>query len=263
MRRFNSSRQILATMLAAAAAAAVTPAGCGADDVAPEPTANLGKFALPLTTQANGHTYRLRNVYVVISGPQYTQLFDGGDPTQTALSATLTTGAYTAYLYGGWSLERDDGTGNFSPVVASLASSSAVSFTIFNAATSTVSFQFQTDGVIVTVGSGGLRVTATVDEVGAACTPFGTDCGEGSWCPPTTLTGAARACLPQGATPLGSPCSAPTECLANASCFELGAGPVCAALCPASQFDGPCDGGGTCQALDAEYGVCRPAVPTP
>ena len=262
MHRFISSWQIMAAMLSAAAA--VSPAGCGSDAAAPAQPQELGQISLPLTTQANGHTYRLRNVFVVISGPQYTQLFDGGDPSQAALSATLTTGAYTAYLYGGWSLERDDGTGNFWPVMANLASSSAVWFTIFNGATSTVSYQFQTDGVVVTIGSGALRVTATVDEVGAACTPFGSDCGEGSWCPPTTLTGTARACIPEGATPLGSPCATPTECLANASCFDLGAGPVCAALCPSSQFDSPCDGaGGVCQALGTEYGVCRPAAGTP
>jgi len=261
MHRFMSSWQILATMLAAAAA--VTPAGCGAEVAAPAQPEELGEIALRLTTQANDHTYRLRNVFVAIYGPQYTQLSDGGDPSQTALSATLATGNYTAYLYGGWSLERDDGAGNFLSVMASLASSSAVEFTIFNGATSTVSYQFQTDGVIVTVGSGGLRVTATVSEVGAACTPFGNDCGEGTWCPPTTLTGMARACIATGATPLGSLCASPTECVANASCFELGAGPVCAALCPSTQFDSPCEGGGTCQAMGAEYGVCRPVEPTP
>jgi hypothetical protein len=263
MHRSISSWQILATTLAAAAA--VTPGGCGVEGAAPPQPEELGEISLPLTTQANDHTYRLRNVFIAISGPQYTQLFDGGDPNQTALSATLTTGNYQAFLYGGWGLERDDGTGNFLPVMASLASSPAIGFTIFNGATSTVSYQFQTDGVIVTVGSGGLRVTATVSEVGAACTPFGTDCGEGAWCPPTTLTGAARACIPAGATPLGSSCATPTECVANASCFDLGAGPVCAALCPSTQFDGPCDAGGTCQAIGAEYGVCRPveADPTP
>jgi hypothetical protein len=261
MHRFIPSRQILAVTFAATAAA--TPAGCGSESVAPEQPGELGTIALPLTTQANGNSYRLRNVYVVIAGPQFVQLFDGGDPSQTALTATLTTGSYTAYLYGGWTLERDDGSGNFSPVVANLASSSAVGFTIFNGATSTVSYQFQTDGVIVTVGSAQLRVTATVNEVDAACTPFGAGCGEGFWCPPTTLTGMARACIPAGATPVGSPCADPTECVSNASCFDLGTGPVCAALCPSSQFDAACDGGGTCRALGAEYGVCGPADPVP
>ena len=238
-----------------------TPAGCGSEGPAPEPDGPVGTVALPLLTQTNGHTYRLRNPFVLISGPTFTQLFDD-DPDETALSATLSTGTYTAFLLNGWTLERDDGTGNFAPVVATLASSSSVGFTIFNGTTSTISFAFQTDGVIVTVGSGALRVTATVDEIGASCTPFGADCSAGAWCPPTTLTGAARACIVGGATPIGAACASPIGCVAGASCFDLGSGPVCAALCPPAQFDQACDGGGLCQAINAEYGVCQPTAPT-
>lgn len=268
-RNFGSRRALTALgALMLAVAAAVSPAGCAADDHAPASGAavdeEVGVIALPLTTQVNGHTYRLRNVSLYISGPQSTYLYDSGDSAQTAISTTLPTGTYYAYLYDGWRLERDDGTGAFWPVVANRLSGPA-SFTIFNGATSTLSYQFQTDGVIVTVGSGQLRVTAGVQEIPAVCTPFGTDCGDGAWCPPTTLTAMARACVAAGATPVGSRCASPTECVANASCFDLGEGPVCAALCPPAQFDGPCSDASTvCQAAaGAEFGVCRPAGPAP
>lgn len=254
-------------VLAAGAAAALS-SGCASDDHGPAAgrTAGeeVGTIALPLVAQANGHAYRLRNVFINIWGPQPTQLYDSGASVQTALSATLTTGAYTAYLYDGWTLERDDGTGAFWPVMARRLSSPDVAFTIFNGTTSTVSYQFETDGVIVTVGSGQVRITAGIQEIPAVCAPFGTECGDGAWCPPTTLTARARACVVAGATPVGAPCASPTECVANASCFDLGAGPVCAALCPPEQIGGPCsDAGSVCQAAGPDYGVCQPvAAPT-
>jgi hypothetical protein len=68
-----------------------------------------------------------------------------GDASQAALATTLATGTYTAFLCNGWRLERDDGNGTFAPVTASLASNPAVAFTIYNGATSTVSYEFQTD----------------------------------------------------------------------------------------------------------------------
>jgi hypothetical protein len=241
---------------------ATAPMGCGTEPRPAGGAGDLGTIALPLVTQTNGHTYRLSNVFVSISGPQFAQLFSTTDPNETSLSTTLQTGSYTAVLFGG-SLERDDGAGNFAAVSAMLVSNPAVGFTIFDGATTTVSYQFQTDGVIVTVGAGQLKVTATVDEIAAVCTPFGTDCPEGSWCPPTALTGSRRACVAAGSTALGQPCAGPADCVANASCFDLGEGPVCAALCPAADFDAGCPSGGTCQPAAPDYGVCRPSAANP
>src|SRR3954454_7573694 len=181
MRSSNVSVGVVAAFLFAAAA--MVPIACASPDT-PNRSGDVGTIALPLVTTTNGHTYRLRNVVISISGPQFTQLFSSADPNETTLSATLQTGSYSAFLFG-WTLERDDGAGNFAAVSATLVSSVAATFTTFNGATSTVSYQFQTDGVIVTVGAGQLRVTATVDETAAVCTPFGTDCLAGTWCPPT------------------------------------------------------------------------------
>lgn len=173
---------------------AVAPVACGTTrDDQPEPDPVRGAVALPLTTQTNGHVYRLRNPFVLISGPTSTQLWDSGDSSQPVLSATLDTGNYWAMLFDGWTLERDDGAGGFAAVHAELVSGSFVTFTIQNGATTTISYTFETDGVIVKVGMGSLRVDTKVDEVAAACTPFGTDCATGTWCPPTSLTGAPRA----------------------------------------------------------------------
>ena len=118
----------------------------------------------------------------------------------------------------------------FGPVPATLISPSAVNFTIFNGATSTVAYQFRTDGVIVRVGAGALRVKASVDEIQPVCTPFGSDCPDATWCPPAGLTGQPLACIAAGTTPVDSPCSGPADCVAGSACLDLGAGPFCTDL---------------------------------
>lgn len=246
-------RSLLVTCFAALLPSLVA---CGAEPSHADESARSGVMSLPLIASANGHKYRLSNTYVYISGPQSTQLFSSEDPNETALSATLQTGAYTAYLFS-WSLELDDGSGIFRPVQATLISSNAVGFSIYNGTTSTVSYQFRTDGVIVTVGSGALKVAVVVDEAPATCTPFSDDCGPDAWCPPTSLTGAPRACVAAGPVAIGEPCITPTECVANASCFDLGSGPVCAELCPLGSGEFSCASGGTCTAAGLDYGVCQ------
>ena len=232
-------------------------AGCSSKMPDEAETAASGTVSLPLTATSNGHTYRLSNAYVYLSGPQSTVLFSSSNPEEKVLSTSLQTGNYTAYLYN-WTLERDDGHGTFVPVQASLASSYAVGFSIFNGTTSTVSYQFSTDGVIVVVGSGRLNVAVTVDEHGAVCTPFADDCATGTWCPPTGLIGAPRACMPAGSLALGEPCASPTECVANSSCFDLGSGPQCVELCPLEAVGSACTAGGSCEESGPDYGVCRP-----
>jgi hypothetical protein len=233
-------------------------AGCSSKVPAEAESSTSGTVSLPLTASSNGHTYRLSNTYVYITGPQPTYLLSSNNPDEKVLTTSLQSGSYVAYLYG-WTLEQDNGHGSFLPVQASLVSSYAVPFTIFNGTSSTVSYQFSTDGVIVVVGSGKLNVAVNVEEHGAACTPFGDDCATGTWCPPTGLTGAPRACVNFGTLPLGEPCSSPTECVANSSCFDLGNGPKCTELCPLEAVGSECSAGGTCEESGPDYGVCRPA----
>ncbi|HEY8926937.1 MAG TPA: hypothetical protein VIU64_21290 [Polyangia bacterium] len=221
--------------------------------------------SLPLVTETGGHRYRLRNAAISISGPQYLQLATSDDPAETVLSASLPTGTYYAYLYSSWRLERDDGSGRFLPVQAEMLSSYYTSFSILNGATTTLGFRFRTDGVIVEVGAGQLKVNVSVEETSPICTPFATPdgCADGSWCPPTGLTALPRACVATGTIALGLPCLAALDCGRGAACIEGAAGPVCTALCPSSDDGLACATGGTCQAVRTDYGVCVPSSPEP
>jgi hypothetical protein len=210
---------------------------------------------MALTTTAGGATYRVVNLEVLIEGPSTQFLFES-NPAETVFTTTLTTGTYTSFLEN-WNLERDDGAGNFVPVMATLESNTVNSFTILNGTTTTLSYRFQTDGAIVTIGTGNLDVIVAVDQTTGACTPLGTDCPVGEWCPPTELTGASRACVPAGAVAVGQACANPSDCVVNASCFDLGAGPVCAALCGSNGFGVACTTGGVCASVTSGYGICE------
>jgi hypothetical protein len=214
----------------------------------------MGTVSMPLVTTVDEHTYRLSNAYIEIYGPTYAYLYPDDDPSQTVLSTTLQTGNYSAYLYN-WTLERADDSGNFGPVSATLVNYYN-SFSIYNGTTTTLVFEFETDGLIVTVGSGDLNVNVAVTEIQPVCVPLGSDCGSGAWCPPTGLTGFSVACVAAGAVEVGQPCSGPADCVANASCFDAGAGPVCVELCAKTGVGEDCASGGTCLECEADYGLC-------
>jgi hypothetical protein len=216
-----------------------------------------GTLSLPLVATAGAHTFHLQGS-MYVSGPVFAYLDLSGDSEM--ISTVLPAGDYSTYLYS-WSLTRDDGLGNFAPVNATLISSSSPSLSIFNQTTSTISFQFETDGQLVTVGSGSLHVDLDVNETPGACTPLGSDCPAGTWCAPPELTGAALRCIDEGPMPLGEACSSPSDCVGNSSCFDFGAGTRCVALCSSSDFGQSCVDGGTCTAQGVDYGVCSPSSP--
>jgi hypothetical protein len=228
--------------------------GCGSDASHHEESATTGTLSLPLLATAGAHTYRLQGG-LYVSGPSFVFLDVNADTT--VLTTTLQTGAYTANLYF-WTLTRDDGAGNFVPVSATLVSSGSPSFTIFNQTTTTVSFQFETDGQIVTVGAGQLNVDIGVHETPPVCALLGSDCPAGSWCAPTELTGAALSCIAAGAVAEGAACLSPLDCAENSSCFDFGSGAVCMRLCASADFNQPCSSGETCTPQGIDYGVCRP-----
>ena len=239
---------------------AASSGGCGGAE--PSPSAGggadeVGTISLPLITETDGHRYRLSQALLSVSGPQFIQLASSDDPGETALSATLQTGNYFAILYS-WVLERDDGTGRFLPVQADLVSGQYANFSIFDGATTTLRFRFRTDGVIVEVGAGELRVDVAVDEVTPACTLFAAEdgCSPGHWCAPSGLTGLPRACVRAGSIELGQACLGATDCVAGAACRDAGAGPICTALCASSEAGSACPTGGTCRIAASDYGVC-------
>jgi hypothetical protein len=220
----------------------------------------LGTVTLPLTTSTNGHNYRLRNISIFVSGSYSnntyftTTLTDNGG---SSITTTIPTGSYTAQLSSSYSLEIDDGSGNFSPVRSQLLQN-YLSFSIYAGVTTTLTFSFQTDTSVITTGMGTLTTKVAVVETNPACQALGTTCGFGRWCPPSELTGAAPVCVMAGTVQLGKACGGPTDCVANASCFDLGSGPTCTAICPSSQFNAVCPSGGTCVAQGQSYGICKP-----
>jgi hypothetical protein len=235
-----------------------TLAACSATPEDHEAAEQAGTLSLPLSVTVGDHVYRFSYFYGYIF-PDSIYFSSSGDASESVLTAQLPTGQHQVSLFN-WALERDDGQGNFAPVNATLVSNNYVSFEILNGSTTTVSYQFQTDGQIITVGSGSLAVTAKIDETAPVCVPLGTSCGDGLWCPPSELTGTPLACRYAGSVELGGACGSPADCVANSSCIDFGAGPVCAELCSAADFDATCPTGGTCTAAGREYGVCTPAA---
>jgi len=252
MLRIHFSHWSLRTLLALAAIPLV--ANACSSDASTQPDAAVGTFSMPLVTTANGHTYRLTG-YISIYGSSYDEIYLGDE---TEVSRRLPTGDYAAYLYY-YRLERlDEDTGRYEHVSANLVSSSYQPFTIYDRATTTVAFQFETDGVVITVGSGELVVNIGVTEVPPACAILGDDCPSGTWCAPAELTRQPISCVQAGPKAVGEACNDPVECAANSSCYEFGAGPLCTALCEPADFGSACAGGGTCTAAGATYGICVP-----
>ena len=235
---------------------ALVPA-CAANDDSAESSPEIGSLSLPLLTSVNGHTYRLSGS-LYVQGPNSAWLDLGAD--SDVLSVQLNTGPYYAYL-NYWQLSRDDGSGNFVNVTANLVSAAQVPFQIYDGSNATVTFTFETDSVIVKIGSGELDVRADVHETAAVCEPFGTACGEGAWCPPTELTGAPRACVATGMIGIGEACAGPLDCVVDSSCFDLGSGAVCTPLCPESLFGELCSEGVECVPAGSDYGICTPVLP--
>ncbi len=238
------------------AGALLTTSACSSEGSAPPALqVGSGSLAMPLITTVDASTYRL-DASIFIQGPTFTIVSTTADPGEDVLRVALQTGQYTAFLQS-WALQKQQGDGSFAPVQATLVSSPSPGFSIDNGATTTISFDFQTDGVVVKIGQGNLLVNVGVEEIPPVCTPLGTDCAPGFWCPPPELTGAPVACVTAGAVEVGQPCAAPSDCVANASCLDVGAGPVCVALCATSALGEACESGGTCQTSEAGYGVCR------
>jgi endoglucanase len=234
---------------------AIVATACSGNSSSREKTQSTGSVSLPLVTVTGASKYRLENVVIDFNGPVFVPPLTESNLNEAVLSTTLPTGSYEAVLVN-WTLSKDDGQGNFKPVVASLEQNNEP-FTVFDGTTTTLVFRFQTDGIIVTVGSGELHVTAAVDPVPPICTVLGDGCAPGTWCAPAGLTGAPLACISAGTVSVGQPCAGPTDCVANASCFDLGAGPVCGAMCSNGSLDTPCDTGGTCLPGGTDFGICR------
>lgn len=236
-------------------------AGCSeSNDVAPpveEGNTETGTLSVPLVVTVGESVYRL-SMYIYLYGDYYySSVQTDAYSDETSIRTSLPTGNYTAYM-GGWQMYKEE-NGELFPVTSQLISDSYSYFSIQNNATSTLNYTFETDGVRVVIGAGNLVVNVEVTEIDPVCEPLGDSCGEGYWCPPAELTGKPLACLyTYGTAGVGDPCQSPTDCSANLSCFDFGAGPVCGALCLSEAFDEACASGGTCTRQGVDYGVCVP-----
>lgn len=234
--------------------AAVFVSACSGEPAVGSEAATSGTLSMPLQTNVGAHTYQLAGA-LQVNGPVWTVL-DLAEYGEVA-TTSLPTGQYYAYLYG-WALYRVDGDGNLLPVSAELLSTAQPSFEIYNQSTSTISFEFRTDGHVVSVGAGSLNVDIDVTEGASLCTPLGDGCPSGTWCAPSELIGREVSCVHSGPLELGAACQSPLDCGANSSCIDFGQGAVCAQLCASDQFGQPCSAGGSCTAQGIEYGVCAP-----
>lgn len=157
---------------------AVMPAGCVAD--APddaEQASDVGSLRLALTgTSASGATYRLSNAWFDVYGPTARSLYTSDD--SPVLTEVLPAGAYDVTLHPGWLLERRTESG-YQRVTAVLTSPNPASVLIGEGATSTVVFQFQADGDVVSVGEGTLDILIGIDETTGPREDTAAACGNG------------------------------------------------------------------------------------
>lgn len=157
-----------AVVVALATLGVANVTACGGNDRSIG-AAGVGVVRIPLSTTVGAREYRLDAVFT-ISGEQgpITLATRGNEPS---LSTTLPTGAYEIVLES-FTLSRDDGTGAFRPVEATVLED-RLPFTITSDATTAVAFHFSTDGQVVSPGTGDLDVTFDVTETG--CRPITVD----------------------------------------------------------------------------------------
>lgn len=254
-----SSKKLRAGIVGLAVAFASCLTGCSGEPGATAEDVPHGNLSLPLTAHAGEHVYRLDG-QLLVNGPDYRWIYLSA--SDDVASASLATGAYSATLYY-WSLYREGADGSLGLVQADLLDGPYRYFDILNGTTSTIAFNFETEGELVTVGSGNLNIEVGVTERPPVCTPLSDGCAEGTWCAPAALLGAPVSCVVAGSAELGDECSSPFDCVANASCFDLGDGAKCAQLCSSEDFEQPCATGGTCRERGQGYGVCEPDPVSP
>src|SRR5688572_6213675 len=110
----------------------------------PQEISDAGTLRLRLAGQSEaGHTYRLRDADLVITGPTNVTLHSEDDPDAEVLRQDLPAGAYELLLEDGWFLERQDEDGAFVPVEAVLMSANPAPFEIVAQDTVAVTLRFQ------------------------------------------------------------------------------------------------------------------------
>jgi len=155
-------------LLAAALPLVSLQTSCG--QTSPQEISDAGTLQLRLTGQSEaGHTYRLRDAELEITGPTNVTLHSEDDPDAESLRHDLQVGAYEILLEDGWFLERQHEDGTFVPVEAVLMSANPAPFEIVAQEMTSVTLRFQAGDEIVDLGDGTLEVSIVVEE--EECTP--------------------------------------------------------------------------------------------
>jgi hypothetical protein len=172
--RPRTKHRICVALMLGTVALATVSTGCSSagDD---KTKSQVGTLNMSLVGEANGVTYRLRNAMFVVNGPEDTVLNSEDDPNAATIAAELDSGDYSIDLQDGWVLERLDGTA-FVQVDSLLVSPDPTTFHISANVPTSVTYQFSTNGVIVSIGKGTLNVGISVVQNSTGCSSD-TDCG--------------------------------------------------------------------------------------
>jgi FG-GAP-like repeat len=143
---------------------------------------HTGSVQMALVSSSNGATYRLHGAQFAVTGPTPTTLDSDVQPDATQLTTTLAVGDYQVALQDGWDLERLD-NGTYETIQATLISPNPTAFTISDGGVTSLVYQFQTSGGVITIGTGtldiGIAVTASGGGGGAGGST-GTGSGAGT-----------------------------------------------------------------------------------
>ena len=165
-------RLVIAVLTCCALLALTTLPACSSERGRSDPTGTdgeMGHVSLALTGNDGPYSYRLTGAAFAITGPNGASAVSDEASDAAAISLALTVGDYTATLADGWILERKARYGAFAAVNARLTSPNPAPFTIAKDTTTTVSFEFDADGVPVQLATGNVDLTITVNTCDGSC----------------------------------------------------------------------------------------------
>jgi hypothetical protein len=127
-----------------------------------------GTLNLALTARGeSGALYRLRDAFFQVNDEPFNffqQLSTENDPAATTLETNVPAGDFLITLFGGFSLERVNADGTTARVQSTLLSPSTQSFHIEPNEETFVTYQFETNGEVVSFGQGRLIIDIGVTE---------------------------------------------------------------------------------------------------
>jgi hypothetical protein len=212
-----------------------------------------GTVRLPLTATVGANNYVLSGTFVITNSTGVTTtLSSTSASTAATLVTTLGVGQYTITLLPGWQLSIVSASGTTSPIAATLISPATQSVNITNQQNTIVTYQFNSNGVVIETGQGQMTVQIGVTENAGGTTSAG---GSSSTAGGASNTGGT-ATSTGGLTSTGGQsssgvCNSPNQ-TCNGACVNLSTDTANCGSCGHS-----CGSGATCSG-----GQCQPMVMT-